>query len=130
MFMNQSSHHTNNQAMYTQVWKKFLPVIRIMIKRSMTGDQVVKMNRTDFDKAGGGKKVGFNFLLEYLDGKVNNRFTSQIAKELVAVLQADEVIMATMANRSFQLEMNPKCELKIRYTPTQLAIDAADIPLN
>jgi hypothetical protein len=88
-----------------------------MLKRAVTGDQVVKMNRTDFDKAGGGKKVGFNFVVEFKNGKVQNQLTSLIAKDLVAVLQADEGVNAIFQGKSFQLELNPKCELFISYTP-------------
>ena len=101
-----------------------------MIKKSVTANQVVKMNRTDFDKAGGGKKVGFNFSLEYKNGRVDNRFTSPIARELVTVLQEDEVVMATMAQRRFQLDMNPKCELSIKFVADTAAIEVSPISLN
>ena len=97
-----------------------------MIKKAITGPQVVNMNRLDFDKAGGGKKAGFSFLLEFKNGRVNNRYTSQMAKELVDVLQNDELVMTLMARRGFQLEMNPKCELKITLTADQ-ALPPADI---
>lgn len=99
--------------MYTQVWLKFLPVIRIMLKRAVTENQVVKMNRTDFDKAGGGKKAGFSFTIEYTNGKVQNRPTSVIAKDLIALLQEDRS-MDILRGRTFELEMSPKCELRIR----------------
>ena len=99
--------------MYTQVWLKFLPVIRIMLKRAVTENQVVKMNRTDFDKAGGGKKAGFSFTIEYSNGKVQNRPTSVIAKDLIALLQEDRS-MDILRGRKFELEMSPKCELRIR----------------
>jgi hypothetical protein len=90
-----------------------------MIKKSITAQQVVKMNRLDFDKAGGGKKAGFSFSLEYKNGRVNNRYTSQLAKELVEVLQGDDAVMVLMNNRTFQLEMNPKCEMKITMLADQ-----------
>jgi len=34
--------------MFTQTWKKYLPVILIMLKRSVNGDQSLSMNHTDF----------------------------------------------------------------------------------
>lgn len=110
--------------MYTQVWMKFLPVIRLMLKRSVTDNQVVKMNRTDFDKAGGGKKAGFSFTLEFRNGKVYNRFTSQLAKDLVSVLLADEGVRVIMLTNDFILEMNPKCELSMRMIPETTAISS------
>lgn len=107
--------------MYTQVWLKFIPVIRIMLKRALAADQVVKMNRTDFDKAGGGKKAGFSFTIEYRNGKVHNRPTSALAKDLIAILQ-DDPAMNVLRGKSFDLEMSPKCELKIR------CLDAGNVP--
>lgn len=102
--------------MYTQVWLKFLPVIRIMLKRSVASPQLLKLNRTDFDKAGGGKKVGFRFTVALTNAKVQNSITSPIAKDLVTILQQDDAAAAILAAKSFELELNPKCELNIRYT--------------
>lgn len=101
--------------MYATVWQKFLPVIRIMIKKSIAADQVIKMNRYDFDRAGGGKKIAFSFTLVFTNGQVTNRYTSLIAKELVPLMMADKALMATLSGRKFELEMNPRCELSIRY---------------
>lgn len=102
--------------MYTQVWSKYLPVIRIMLKRAVASPQVLKLNRTDFDKAGGGKKVGFKFLVEFKNGKVQNRFTSAIAKDLVTVIQQDAATMAILSGKEFEIDMNPKCEVNLKYT--------------
>lgn len=113
--------------MYTQVWIKFLPVIRIMIKRSIAEQQLVKTNRTDFDKAGGGRKVGYNFAVEIASGKSISRPTSLIAQDLITVLLQDEATMATLKKHSFAFEMNTKCELQIRCTSaTQVAVDLED----
>jgi len=90
-----------------------------MLKRSVAEQQVVKTNRTDFDKAGGGKKVGYNFEIEINLGKAQNRSTSLIAKDLVTVLLQVEAAMATLRMHSFTFSMNPKCELKITCTSSK-----------
>jgi hypothetical protein len=102
--------------MYTQVWTKFLPVIRIMLKRAVASPQLLKLNRTDFDKAGGGKKVGFRFTVELTNSKVQNKVSSPIAKDLISILQQDEATTAILSGKSYELDLNPKCELSIRYT--------------
>jgi hypothetical protein len=102
--------------MYIQVWTKFLPVIRIMLKRAVASPQLLKLNRTDFDKAGGGKKVGFRFTVELANKKVQNKITSLIARDLVTILQQDEAASAILAGKEYELDLNPKCELSIRYT--------------
>jgi hypothetical protein len=102
--------------MYTQVWTKFLPVIRIMLKRAVASPQVLKLNRTDVDKAGGGKKVGFRFTVELKGSKVQNKIASPIAKDLITILQQDPATAEILAGKSYELDLNPKCELSIRYT--------------
>jgi hypothetical protein len=99
--------------MYLQVWTKYMPVIRIMLKRAVNEPQLLKLNRIDFDKAGGGKKVGYRFIVEIRKGKLENRISSQIAKDLLTVLQQDAAAMKIMIPYHYELEMNPKCELSL-----------------
>ena len=100
--------------MYTQVWSKYLPVIRLMLKKAVASPQMLTLNRTDFDKAGGGKKVGFKFTVEFKNGKVQNRFTSAIANDMVTVLQQDAATMNILAGKEYEIDMNPKCELNLK----------------
>ena len=37
--------------MYTHIWKKYLPIIRILLKKSITESQVLDLNRIDFERA-------------------------------------------------------------------------------
>ena len=99
--------------MYTKVWEKFLPVIRIFLKRAGTAPQTVKLDKIDFDKAGGGKKAGYSYTAELKKGKVTNRLTSAIALDMIKVLQTDEKAMDTLRAGEFEIELNSKCELSI-----------------
>src|SRR5687768_15474056 len=73
--------------MYTHIWLKYLPIIRILIKKSASGDQVLTLNRPDFEKAGVARKAGYKFTIEYTNGKVANVIsTSQLALDLAAVM--------------------------------------------
>ena len=47
--------------MFSQTWRKYLPVIILLMKRSGKGEQVLSMNHTDFERAAGGKKIKFTF---------------------------------------------------------------------
>jgi hypothetical protein len=100
--------------MYTKVWMKFLPVIRIFLKRAATSSQSIKLDKIDFDKAGGGKKAGYCFTVELRNGKVQNRLTSAIALDLIKVLQLDDKAMEILRANEYDLELNGKCELSIR----------------
>lgn len=99
--------------MYTKVWEKFLPVIRIFIKRASAAPQQVKLNKIDFDKAGGGKKAGYSFTVEFRNGKVQNRLSSAIALDMIKVLQLDEKAMDILRSNEYDIELNGKCELTI-----------------
>jgi len=38
--------------MYTNIWTKYLPIIRIVMKRSLTAEQTLVLNAPDFERAG------------------------------------------------------------------------------
>jgi len=40
--------------MFTPTWNKYLPIIKILLKRSVNAEQTLDMNSTDFQRAAGG----------------------------------------------------------------------------
>jgi hypothetical protein len=59
--------------MFSQVWKKYLPVIMILLKRSVNGDQSLSMNPSDFQRAAGGRKIKYSFTnLQLINARINN----------------------------------------------------------
>ena len=38
--------------MYNHIWKKYLPIIKILLKKSVAEEQVLALNRVDFERAG------------------------------------------------------------------------------
>jgi hypothetical protein len=56
--------------MFLQTWNKYLPVIKILLKRSVNGEQTLDMNSSDFQRASGGKKVKFTFSIPLIRGRV------------------------------------------------------------
>lgn len=58
--------------MYNHIWKKYLPFINIQLKKSAGGDQVLNLNRVDFERAGTGRKAGYKFTIEFTEGRVSN----------------------------------------------------------
>ena len=45
--------------MFTQTWKKYLPVIILLLKKTNAEQQVLSMNHTDFERAAGGRKIKY-----------------------------------------------------------------------
>jgi hypothetical protein len=100
--------------MLTNLWNKYLPVIKILLKRSKSGEQVLPINQSDFEKAGLARKTGNKFSLVFKNGKVDNVvISSPIAADLAAGLLNDEGIKALFAEHDYRIAMNTKYQLHI-----------------
>ena len=106
--------------MYTYIWMKYLPVIRILLKKSSAGDQLLSLNRDDFERAGTGRKAGYKFNIDFADGKVNNVISgSGLASHLAAAMLEDEATKAVLKTGHFQVILNTKFQLTIKNTTPQ-----------
>ncbi len=102
--------------MFSQAWNKYLPVIRILMKRSTTGPQKLDTNRTDFERAAGGRKLKFTFSTVTLTrGRVQAHTPPPpVARDLVLVLQQDAVTRELIRNQEFEFSMDSVFQLSIR----------------
>lgn len=100
--------------MFTNMWNKYLPVIKILLKRSKSGEQVLAINQSDFEKAGLARKTGNKFSLVFKNGKVDNVvIASPVASELASGLLQDEIVKALFAEHDYRIAMNTKYQLHI-----------------
>lgn len=100
--------------MYTHIWNKYLPVIRILLKKSAKESQSFAFNVSDFEKTGPQKKTGFNFTLEFYKGRLSNLAgLSAPAKELATVLTQDTPTHQLLQQGEYHLTMNAKFVLCI-----------------
>jgi hypothetical protein len=115
--------------MFSQTWKKYLPVITILIKRSVNGEQTLSMNHTDFERAAGGRKIKFSFSsLQLNNGRVdNNSKHTPLAKEFAVVLQEDEQVRKLLSKQLFEFSMSNDFQLHIKNN-TPAAAPGADKP--
>ena len=101
--------------MYTHIWNKYLPVIRILLKKSAKESQSFAFNVSDFEKTGPQKKTGFNFTLAFHNGRLSNLAgLSGPAKELSAVLTQDTTIHELLQHGEYLLTMNAKFVLSLQ----------------
>jgi hypothetical protein len=114
--------------MFSQVWKKYLPVIIILLKRSATGEQVLDMNHTDFTRAAGGRKVKFSFNALLIDkGRISIMVKqTPFAKEFATVLLEDEVTRKMLKQMHLEFSMNNSSQLTIRNLATAEATEATE----
>ena len=103
--------------MFTQTWNKYLPIIKILMKRSSTGTQTLDMNRTDFERAAGGRKVKFTFSVTLHKGRIQN-ITSPppLAKELSTILQEDEMTRKLIRQQDYDFSLNSGFQLTKKTT--------------
>lgn len=101
--------------MFSQTWKKYLPVIRLFLKKAITGEQKVQLNQTDFERALGGRKLKLSFSrMEINKGRMNNILPNTgLAKELADVLLDDVVAAGLLRNRNVVFSFTQDTQLII-----------------
>lgn len=107
--------------MYNHIWKKYLPIIKILMKKSATEDQVLDLNRVDFERAGTGRKAGYKFTIEFTDGKVGNVISgSTLAMHLASVILEDDAAKQILHDNNYEISLNTKFQLSIKnVTPAE-----------
>ena len=104
--------------MYTNVWAKYLPVIRIVMKRSLVAEQILALNAGDFERAGMKRKSGYKFSFGLKEGKLKNVIIDlPLASCLANVLLEDKVVNELIQTNEFHIVLSPKYELTIRHIP-------------
>ena len=100
--------------MFEQVWKKYLPVIKILLKQAKEEEKKLQLNKIDFEKALLLKKSSLRFTIEMVNGKVENIVSdSVLATALISVFQESESALEILTQGSFTIKMNNKYQLLI-----------------
>jgi len=100
---------------YLATWKKYLPVIRLHIKRSLNEDQSFKLNITDFESAGDRGKSGYTFNINMENGRVTNNISgSAVARDLFELLKNDEVIKGILQDKNVKISVGKSFLLSIK----------------
>ena len=105
--------------MFSQTWKKYLPVINILLRRSVNEEQVLNMNHSDFQRAAGGRKVNFSFNnIQLKNGRIDNTIKhTPFAREFAVSLLEDEQIRKILLDQHFYFSMNKDTQLTIKNIP-------------
>src|SRR5947199_1501877 len=106
--------------MYTYIWNKYFPVIRILMKRSAYAEQMLDLNRIDFERAGKGRKAVFKFNIEFINGKpASITKDNELAQTLASILMDDEVTKALLLKYNYEFSFNTKFQLYIKNIEKQ-----------
>ncbi|MBD1394876.1 hypothetical protein [Mucilaginibacter glaciei] len=102
---------------YLTTWRKYIPVIRLHLKRSLTEEQSFKLNITDFESAGDRGKSGYTFSLQMENGKViNNISGSAVARDLYEALKTDETIKSMIQDKAIKISVGKSFVFSIKTT--------------
>ncbi|GGH20158.1 hypothetical protein [Mucilaginibacter phyllosphaerae] len=102
---------------YLTTWRKYIPVIRLHLKRSLNEDQSFKLNITDFESAGDRGKSGYTFSLAMENGKVTNNISgSAVARDLFEALKNDEAIKDFIQDKNIKISVGKSFLLTIKTT--------------
>jgi hypothetical protein len=108
--------------MFSQVWRKYFPVIIILMKRATQEGQVLSMNQTDFKGVMGSKKMKTSFAgLCLHNAKLqDSHLHSPTAKEFAKQLQEHDQIGRMLLKQHFEFSMNNNFQLTIlNNTPAE-----------
>ncbi|HEX7904811.1 MAG TPA: hypothetical protein VF487_13125 [Chitinophagaceae bacterium] len=100
--------------MYIYTWKKYLPVIRLLLKKSAIADQVATLNHTDFEKSSRARKPACSFTIELVNGRFKMVSQSTSAKNLLEVLMEDEAAKALLRKNHYAISLNSDFQLNIK----------------
>ncbi len=101
--------------MFVPTWNKYLPVLKILLKRSVNEEQTLNMNASDFQRAAGGRKIKYSFSITLHKGRLQTiDKPSPIAKEFASVLQQDDTTNQFIRQHDIEFSLNNNLELQIK----------------
>lgn len=92
---------------FAPLWNKYRPVILQLMSATANGPQQYQFFVHEFKAFSKKDKVTFSFLLQAHNGKaVNNIKTSQVAIDLLAVLQQSKTALQLMGETIFEFSLD------------------------
>jgi len=114
--------------MYTYTWKKYLPVIKILLKRSSAEEQKMNLNRIDFERGSRNRKISVHFSIELIKGRLNTSTLSLPAKNLIAVLLEDDVTRVLVRKNQYEITLGSDFVLTIKNTTPPEQASEEEVP--
>ncbi|HEY2726974.1 MAG TPA: hypothetical protein VGI61_07360 [Parafilimonas sp.] len=124
----------NKQGLYISVWNKYLAAMQILLKKSAAEEQVLGMNRTDFESAAGIRKSGYRFTINFVNGKPDTLYNgNDLVQAFIAVLQNDKMREHFLKNDYTFVFSNYKLQIKNKGSHKQTQLPETvleEIPVN
>jgi len=103
---------------YSSIWNKYRPVILQLMKASANGVQQYQLSAHEFNAIGGKPKSGYFFLLETSAGNATNNVAgSEVAKDLLTMLQQSKAGAQFMSEARYELRLDKQFVLHVARKP-------------
>lgn len=100
--------------LYYPLWKRYLPVFAIQLKKALSEEQEINFTQSDFHSLGNRNKSDYGFSLELENGKVKNNISgSAVARDLYDVMISDPKVKDLLQGNHFKLSLGKAYILKI-----------------
>ena|SRR5882672_637207 len=91
---------------FLALWTKYLPAIRILLKRSLNEVQQITLSKLEMQSVDNRKNVNHSFNLDILKGKIENSVgVPPMGKDLYNVLSNDQITRNFMTDKSINIQM-------------------------
>ena len=100
--------------MYTHTWKKYLPVIRLLLKKSAVAEQTMTLNRTDFERTSRIRKPVCSFSIEVVNGRLSRLNPAAQVSSLMDVFAQDDASMALLRGHHYAISLSADFQLVIK----------------
>ena len=107
-----------SEGKFLTLWMKYLPAIRILLKKSVNEDQQISLGKMELATLDNRKNANFSFNLAITKGKVENTIgVAAIGKDLFNVLSNDSIIKSFMDDKNIMIQMTRASLLTLKSTP-------------
>lgn len=104
-----------NEGKSVALWTKYLPAMRILLKKAMNEQQQLALSKLELQAVDNRKNVNFSFDLEISNGKVASTLgISSMGKDLFNVLNGDLHVRDFMVDKKIMIQMNRSSLLTFR----------------
>lgn len=93
---------------YLELWNRYIKIITHFVKK---GDGSILLNRGEFDVCGDREK--FSFSIRFENCRISKLTNSAVARDLKAVLEANEEFMTSATGKVVVISMTTNFELKV-----------------
>lgn len=104
-----------DEGKYLQLWKKYIPVIRLLLKKTGKEDQTFQLYKHEFENTGVSAKAVHSFNLEMQNGKVvNNVRGMAVVSDLIQLLRENKDIYEWIQDKHLVISLGKGFDLNIK----------------